>query len=118
MIAEVKSIISPDILDFKTYYPEDDTSFLFLLQVIVGIKGKEGGDTFDIEICTPQWLLQNYDASSIVFGRGRLIVFEYNIERIFNRITKFCESCSGNTWEEIAPKIGRIGLWEFEDYQP
>lgn len=118
MVAEVKSIISPDILDFKTYYPDNDTCFSFLLELTVGIKGKDGGDIFGIEVCTPQWLLENHDTSHIVFGRGKLLVFEYNIERIINRLTKYCESCSGNTWEEIALKIARIGNWEFEDYQP
>lgn len=110
--------MSPDIFDFKTYYPEDDSSFSFLLQFIVGIKGKEGGDTFNIEICTPKWLLQNFETSHMVFGRGKLLVFEYNIQRIFKRINEYCESCTGDTWEVIVNKVSRIGLWEFEDYQP
>ena len=116
MQAEIKSIMSPDI-DFQVFYPEDDTCFSFLIQVIVGIKGKDGGDAFSIEVCTPKWFEQNYHDTDIVFGRGKLIVFNYNIEKVIKRITQYCESCFGDTWDDIACKISRIGLWEFEDYR-
>ena len=115
--AEVKSIISPDIADFKSYYPEDDSCFAFLIQVIVGIMGQKGGDSFDIEVCTPKWLLLNNSSSDIIFGRHKLIVFEYNIERILKSITGYCESCYGINWEEIAGKISRVAHWEFENYK-
>lgn len=117
MKAEVKSITSPDIVNFTNYFPEDETTFAFLMQIIVGIKGEKGGDSFNIEVCTPKWLLENNNSDDIIFGRHKLIVFEYNIERIIKLITKHCESCEGNNWEEIANKIARIALWEFEDYQ-
>jgi hypothetical protein len=117
MRAEVKSIISPDISDFITYYPEDDTLFLFLLQITIGTKNIEGGDSFQIEVCTPKWLMQNYNENEIIFPRGKLIVFEYDLEKILKRITDYCDSCEGATWEEIVCKISRIALWEFEDYR-
>jgi hypothetical protein len=28
------------------------------------------------------------------------------------------ERYSGATWKEIAVKVSRVGLWEFEDYHP
>jgi hypothetical protein len=31
-------------------------------------------------------------------------------------INQYCESCAGETWDEIAGKVGRLGRWEFEDY--
>ena len=49
MKAEVKSIFSSDI-NFEKYYPEHEDSFMFLIQVTVGVKGTEGGDLFDIEV--------------------------------------------------------------------
>jgi hypothetical protein len=24
----------------------------------------------------------------------------------------------GNSWREVAEKVGRLGYWEFEDYKP
>jgi hypothetical protein len=26
--------------------------------------------------------------------------------------------CEGVTWRDVAERLGRPGLWEFEDYQP
>lgn len=117
MKAEVKSITSPDIDDFKNYFPENEISFAFLVQIVIGIKGQNGGDMFNIEVCTPTWLLENYNSYDIIFCRHKLIVFEYSIEAILKRITEYCESFEGNEWDEIANKISTIALWEFEDYK-
>jgi len=117
MISEIKNIMSSDIFDFKTYWPEDERSFMFSITVTVGIKGKPGGDLFGVEICTPKWLLDNYNENEIILGVDKLIVFKYDIEKILSRIRALFDGCSGNTWEEIAIKLSRIGHWEFENYQ-
>ena len=116
MQAELKSIISPGISDFKKYLPNDNKNFSLLLEFVVGEKGKEGGDIFTIEVCTPHWILENYKLGDLVFGRGKLIVLDYDEKGIFEAIRNYCNLCNGKTWDEIANKISRIGLWEFEDY--
>ena len=118
MKVEIKSFISPDILDFKNFEPTNKESFSFLLELVVGVKGKVGGDLFSIEVSTPKWLLENYKKEEILFCRHRIIVFEYDINRIINKIENHFESVTGNSWEEIANKISRIAHWEFEDYKP
>ena len=117
MYAELKWIHSPDIDDFSSYYPENPDSFAFLLQAMIGIKGEDGEDTFDIEVCTPEWLKSNYSKDEVLIVRHMMIVFEYDFERIKQRIKKYCDGTSGKTWEEIAEKLSRIGHWEFEDYE-
>jgi len=116
MKAELKRLHSPDVENLITYIPDDPDSFSFLLQTFVGPKGEEGEEAFDIEVCTPAWLSENYREEDIVIGRHLLIVFNYDYERIFQRIKLYVESCSGDTWDEVAQKVGRIGKWEFEDY--
>lgn len=118
MQVEIKSIISPDILDFKNFQPIDSENFSFLLEFIVGVKGEKGGEEFSIEVFTPKWLLENYQKGDVLFCRHRLIVFEYNIDRIIKEIESRIESVIGNSWEEITNKISRIAHWEFEDYKP
>lgn len=100
------------------YYPSEPDNFGFLARLIVGEEKTEGGDIFDVMICTPQWLMSNFQESDIIIGRHYLIVFEYNYQRIYSRLKKLIENIHGDNWEEIALKIGRIGHWEFEDYQP
>lgn len=116
MRAEIKKIYSPDI-DLATFRPQDPESFSFLLRIIAGPEGEEGEESFDVEICTPKWLLETYAQEEVVIGRHHLIVFEYNLERIIQTIKSFCASCFGETWKEVAEKLSRLGQWEFEDYR-
>jgi hypothetical protein len=58
MISEIKNIMSSDIIDFKTYRPIDEESFMFLIRVIAGIKSGAGEESFDIEVCTPKLLVR------------------------------------------------------------
>ncbi len=114
---ELKHILSPDIDDLGTYYPEDAESFGFLLQLIIGPKNQEGAESFQVTVCTPAWLSRNFSKDEIVLGRHYLILFGYNYQRLINRINKYLQHCSGETWHEVALKVGRLGLWEFEGHQ-
>lgn len=117
MRAEIKGFHSPDIFELEKYYPEEENNFCFLLQILVGPKNEKGDETFDITVCTPQWLISNYKKDDVIFGRHYLIVFEYNYKIITNRLQKFVDTIEADNWDEIALKISRIGMWEFEDYQ-
>ena len=116
MRAIIKSFHSPGIDDLQYFKPEIDDNFCFLLQLMIGPENEDGEESFDIEVCTPKWLLSNYEKSEILFGRHLLIVFEYNFEQISNKIKKFIERCSGHDWNEVAKQISLIASWEFEDY--
>lgn len=118
MRASIRRFHSPDISDLGTYKPEKADTFGFLLQVIVGPAGLEGEESFDIEVCTPKWLLQNYGQDDIVFGRHHIVVFEYQYDRFVDAITSYVETCEGASWDEVAQKLSEIGRWEFEDYSP
>lgn len=116
MNAVLKRLHSPDIYDLENYRPENAESFAFLLQAMVGPEGKEGEESFDIEVCTPKWLEETYKLDDVIVGRHHLIVREYSYERIVNTIRDFLQLCSGENWSEVAEKVARLGKWEFEDY--
>jgi hypothetical protein len=46
-----------------------------------------------------------------------LIVFEYDYDRLLRTIEQVCESTEGDTWQEVADRLSRLGAWEFEDYR-
>jgi len=117
MNAELKGFHSPDIYDLEKYYPEIEDNFCFYLEISVGVKNENGAEQFGLTVCTPRWLLENKRDEEIIFGKNYLIVFEYNYYKIFNKINYYIEKLNGNSWEELALKIGRISCWEFEDYQ-
>ncbi len=117
MKAEVKNIESPDILNLKEYWPEDETSFSFYLELSVGISSQEGEEIFGITVCTPKWLLENHRTDEVLFLRHYLLVFEYNYNRITEELKKKIQNLSAGSWNELALKVSKIGYWEFEDYQ-
>jgi hypothetical protein len=116
MNAEIKDFYSSDIFNLETFQPQKTNEFAFELQIIAGIKGKEGGDSFDIFVCTPQWLIKNYKKEDILFGRHRLIMFQYNYESLLNKINQYIEMLEEDSWDKLAEKINLIGRWEFFDY--
>lgn len=117
MKAELKGCHSPDVYNLEKYYPEVEDDFCFLLQALVGPKDEQGDETFDLIVCTPKWLLENKKKDEVIFGKNYLIVFEYNYQKIYNKIKSYIDELNGESWEELSLKVARIGYWEFEDYQ-
>ena len=102
--------------EMAKYVPEDPEVFSLGLEFNAGVEGEKGSDLFNLVVVTPKWLLYNSE-EKIIIGRHKLIVFNYNAERLKNFIISYVESCTGDTWQEVAEKIGRLGKWEYEDYQ-
>ena len=116
MRVALKHLHSPDIADLATYCPQDPAKFCFLLQMMVGPASQAGAESFDITVCTPQWLAEHCPTDAILVGRHHLIVMEYDFARIQNYLRQLIEACVGENWEEVALQVGRLGKWEFEDY--
>jgi len=115
MRAKLKEFYSLDF-DLNSYWPDQLDNFGFWVRAMVGPEDGEGSESFDIQVCTPEWLKSRYSDDEVLSGRHMLIVFEYDLDKIKNKVSSYCDSCSGKTWQEIAGKLSRIGYWEFEDY--
>lgn len=115
MRAKLKRLHSPDV-DLKTFWPNEADNFGFLLQAMIGPENQDGEESFDIQVCTPEWLKSKYLADDVLFGYHFLIVFEYDLEKIRQKIARYCERCVGDNWQEIADRLKYIGQWEFENY--
>ncbi len=118
MRAVVKSIHCADIPDLEGYYPDLPDNSGFYLELGIGPKDSKGEEIFGLTICTPQWLMNQYPKDDVILGRHHLIVFEYDYKRIIGKIEKFLLRCNSDTWHEVTLKVGELGRWEFEDYQP
>lgn len=112
----LKRLHSPDVYDLDSYRPTDESRFALQLQAFFGPEGSEGEESFDLVVCTPGWLAQKVEQERVISGRHYLIVNEYNIEEIRTFLVRYATRCPGRTWNEVAEKLARIGLWEFEDY--
>ena len=118
MRAELKSLHSPDV-DLESYSPADPLCFGFLLQASIGPEGQGGAESFDIQVCTPRWLIDQHDrmgSMDVIFGTHMMIVFSYDLHKIRGALERYCKRCVGDDWQKIAIKLARIGAWEYEDY--
>jgi hypothetical protein len=116
--AQVKGIFTWEMDDLERYVPQDPEKFCVLVRAMVGPRGNEGEESFDINVCTPEWLKDQVQREGFVIGVHRLFVNTYDAARIKKLITKLIERYSGDSWRDVAEKISRIGHWEFEDYKP
>jgi hypothetical protein len=116
MRAALKRLHSPDV-DLSSYWPDDESNFGFLLQAFIGPENESGEESFGFTVCTPRWL-ESKAEGRIMFGAHHLIVAEYDLNAIEQHLNRHCERCIGATWQEVAMKLARVGLWEFENYRP
>jgi hypothetical protein len=104
--------------DVENYLPDEEDNFGFVLRAMVGTVDGEGEESFDITVCTPKWLAENYGPTEVLLGLHKIIVFKYDYRRLRGFIEKYLMHCSGSTWEEVAYKVNLLGQWEFEGYRP
>jgi hypothetical protein len=117
--AELTAILCSDAPngDFSAYHPDNPTSFSCSLQLLVGIHNQGRGESFQLTLCTPQWLAETHAPEDIVVGKNLLIVFDYNYLHIVQWLNRYVERCTGETWEDIVKRVSALGSWEFENYQ-
>jgi hypothetical protein len=116
MHAVIRRLHSPDIDDLEGYQPSEPDRFSFLLQILAGPENGEGEESFDVVVCTPRWILENHSRDDIVLGRHMMIVFRYDYHNLRDFLTKKVAQISGETWNDVAQGLSRVGRWEFEDY--
>ncbi|MGO4402052.1 immunity 8 family protein [Achromobacter sp. PAB15] len=114
MRAVIKGI-SNDIVDIETYFPGSVDNFSLSLRVRIGLDCTKGADDFELFVCTPKWLEETVWEAR--WGRGLLIVREYNFSTINGLIHDYVSRCEGDSWEDIVRQLGKVFSWEFDDYQ-
>lgn len=76
-----------------------------------------GEESFDVTVCSPEWLAERCREQGFVVGRHHLVVDEFNVGAVLDTLSKLVQNCHGETWQEVAEQVSRIGYWEFEDYR-
>jgi hypothetical protein len=118
MRAAIRYLHSPDVDDLESFQPADPANFMLLVQVMAGPADGPGEESFDVVVCTPAWLAERVRSNGPVIGRHHLIVDTYDFTAIEDALTNAVESEEAPSWNELGERLGRIGRWEFEDYQP
>lgn len=110
MRAEFRRVHSPDVQALASWIPADD--FAILLQMMVGQEDGPGEESFDLTLCTPGWLAQQLRDGDPIDGRHHLVVVGYDARQLERYLRTRVSACEGDTWQEIAAKLGRLGRWE------
>jgi hypothetical protein len=97
----------------RSFVPADP-AFSMLVQLLVGPSDGPGEESFDVLVCSPEWLRQR---GKPTIGRHHLIVPSYDYDRLLEFVGEYLQGCEGSDWKEVAAKVGRLGRWEFEDYE-
>jgi hypothetical protein len=66
----------------------------------------------------PAALVEVLADQPVLMGRHWLFVAVFSPRVVEEFLRRRIEQIEGATWSEVAQKVGRLGLWEFEDYRP
>lgn len=89
-----------------------------LLVFAAGPLDGPGEEIFHVTICTPEGLAEMVARDGVVIGRHLMFVASIDTGLVEATIRDRLRRVEGETWSELAEKIGRLGYWEFEDYTP
>lgn len=113
MKPSLRRLHSPDVMDLRKFVPSKP-AFAILVQLLVGPSDGPGEESFDMLVCSPEWLRQQ---SRAVIGRHHLIVPSYSYDDLVVFVEDYLQGCDGVSWQDVAAKVGRLARWEFEDYR-
>jgi Immunity protein 8 len=119
MKAKLKEIFSLELTSsLEDYQPDVLDHFGISVRLMIGPDDSAASESFDILVCTPEWLRTQFDDERCTWGRHMLIVLEYDFKLIRGKIESYVATCHGSNWTEVASKLSRVAAWEFEDYRP
>ncbi len=98
--------------------PADVAEFRMNARLIVGPADGPGEESFDVTVCSPQWLGQACRVSGGIYDARHHVVVD--VGRFDQRALKEwfaarVRRLEGGDWGQIAERLGRLGYWEFED---
>jgi hypothetical protein len=109
-------LTSLDVEDLASWRPLSE-EFAVLIRLLVGPDGMAGEESFDLVVCSGEWLAAQARRDGIVDARHHLVVAGFDWPRIVTYLERRVAECEGDTWRQVASKLARLGYWEFEDYQ-
>lgn len=116
--ASVRSLcLLTDSRDLTEYVSADPWNDAVGLRMLVVPANSIGEESFDLRVCTPGWLATETMERGPQIGRHLLIVEVINAKEVSEFLRRRVEDLIAPSWGELAEKIGRLGYWEFEDYE-
>ena len=115
MKAELRSIETPQGEPLDTVRSRGG-SFCIPVYALIGAEGERGEEIFQFEVCSAEWLAEELESNSAIWGGRRLIMARFDPEAVETHVRKRLRHAVGSDWNSIAQKIGQWAIWEFENY--
>ncbi|MEU4480848.1 immunity 8 family protein [Micromonospora sp. NPDC023966] len=112
MRAEVRQVRFPDV---ESGEPFDPSNTFQLVEVYVGAVGEAGEEQYQVTACTPAALADLLRRQPFLVGRHWLFVEEFSTAAVEAALRKLIGNVEAASRAEFVEKVGRLGLWEFED---
>lgn len=100
--------------------PDDPAGFSLLARMSIGRSDAPGEESFDVTVCTPEWLgVACRHAGGIYSARHHIVVNldEFDQRALRAWLSARVQEVEAETWSAIGERVGRLGYWEFEDYR-
>lgn len=116
---EIKGFYSADVDNLETWKPRELQDVYIGLSIYIGRKGSDGADIYEVVIATPEGLRRILDTYRDFheFGRFRIIVKQYNWQKIEEIIRERVASSQRESWEKSVALLCRYFGWEYEDHE-
>ena len=101
----------------ETFKPEDPEFFGFYVSAFIGPQDEPGTDMFTFFICSPGQLVRERIEKGFWFLHGVLLLTRWDYAVLHRAIADLCAHTVGENWDEVATKLSRYGIWEFEDWK-
>ncbi|MBG0569191.1 Imm8 family immunity protein [Actinoplanes aureus] len=115
--AALKSLdLDPD----PSTLPGDPSEFALIARMIVGPPDSPGEESFDVTVCSPEWLAKTCrEVGGIYNARHHVVVRveDFDVRKLRAWLAARVNEVEADTWSEIGERLGRVGYWEFEDYR-
>jgi hypothetical protein len=118
MKAELKDVSSSTLESLESFTPDNPSSFSLWVTLSIGPEGTDAADDFEALICSVDSVAAMAAESSVIVGQPLIIAERWDYPQIRQRIADYCSACQGEEWEDVLPMLTRIGLWEFENFNP
>jgi hypothetical protein len=102
----------------ESFTPDDPAHFSLWVTLSIGIEGLDAADDFQALICSTNSLAELVAQRGVLVGQPLIVTQNWDLSLIRKRIEDYCAACQGEEWEDILPMLTRLGLWEFENYNP
>jgi len=117
MKVEIRELFSTDTgsTALDEYSPGDPANVGILVRSVLGVSEEPGEDSFDVMVCTPNWLADHlhHHPERHIFGRHHLIVQRWDYVELRKIITGLIERLDGQDWHEFGTRLDGYMHWEF-----